>query len=111
MLKYFLRPVTGRGAWLCAAANAGEEMKSLTKVFESILLVGQIGFSLITPPLVFVWLAHLAQSRLGWGTWVMVAAIVIGILTGIVSVYRTVLPLLKERGGEKPKGRSFNDHI
>ena len=45
------------------------------------------------------------------GTWVMIAAIVIGILTGIASAYRTVLPLLKERGGEKPKGRSFNDHI
>lgn len=86
-------------------------MKSLTKVFQSILLVGQIGFSLITPPLVFVWLARLAQSRLGWGTWVMVAAIVAGILTGIASVYRTILPLLKERGGDKPNGRAFNDHI
>ena len=100
-----------RGICLCGVAGTGENMRSLTKVFESILLVGQIGFSLITPPLVFVWLAHLAQSRLGWGAWVMVAAIVVGILIGIASVYRTVLPLLKERGGEKPKGRSFNDHI
>ena len=86
-------------------------MHSLQKFMRGLALVGQLGFCIITPPLVLVWLARLLVVKHGWGSWVMVAAIVIGILTGIVSVYRTVLPLLKERGGEKPRGRSFNDHI
>lgn len=86
-------------------------LNSLTKIMQSVMLVGQIGFSLITPPLVFIWLADLAQTHLGWGAWVMVAAIVAGILTGIASVYRTILPLLHKQNEEKPKGRSFNDHI
>ena len=93
------------------SAAAGENMEKLTRIFQGVMLVGQLGFSLITPPLVFVWLARLAQTRLGWGAWVMIAAIVLGVVTGFATVYRTVLPLIKKDGTHKPEGRSFNDHI
>lgn len=86
-------------------------MDKLTKIFQSVMLVGQLGFSLITPPLVFVWLARLAQTRLGWGAGVMIAGILLGIVTGLATAYRTILPLIRKDGGHEPKGRSFNDHI
>ena len=81
-------------------------MDKLTKIFQGVMLVGQLGFSLITPPLVFVWLA-----RLGWGAGVMIAGILLGIVTGLATAYRTILPLIRKDGGHEPKGRSFNDHI
>lgn len=84
----------------------------MTKIMQSLLLVGQLGVSLVTPPLVLLWLAHLAQTRLGWGAWTAGAAIVIGIVTGFSSVWRTLAPLIRARASaEEPKGRSFNDHI
>ena len=81
-------------------------MDKLTKIFQGVMLVGQLGFSLITPPLVFVW-----QTRLGWGAGVMIAGILLGIVTGLATAYRTILPLIRKDGGHEPKGRSFNDHI
>lgn len=88
-------------------------MNQLTKIMQSILLVGQLGVSLVTPPLVLLWLAHLAQTRLGWGAWTAAAAIVVGLVTGFCSVWRTLAPLLRTRAAEReaPKGRSFNEHI
>ena len=75
-------------------------MDKLTKIFQGVMLVGQLGFSLITPPLVF-----------GWGAGVMIAGILLGIVTGLATAYRTILPLIRKDGGHEPKGRSFNDHI
>ena len=73
-------------------------MKSLNQIMQGIALVGQLGFGMITPPLVLIWLAHLAQTKLGWGMWTMVAAILIGLL-------------MKKDEGSAKKGASFNEHI
>lgn len=86
-------------------------MNRLSKILESAMIVGQLGFSLVTPPLVLVWLSRLAQNRFGWGSWVTVAAILIGILTGFASAYRTLLPLLRKNSEKQPNDCSFNDHI
>lgn len=87
-------------------------MKSLNQIMQGIALVGQLGFGMITPPLVLIWLAELAQTRLGWGMWVMVAAILTGLVTAAVSTWNTVRRLLvKNDEGSAKKGVSFNDHI
>ena len=41
----------------------------------------------------------------------MIAGILLGIVTGLATAYRTILPLIRKDGGHEPKGRSFNDHI
>ena len=86
-------------------------MRSLERLARAISFVGQVGFSLITPPLVLIWLARLAQTRLGWGTWVMIAAIIVGLITGLTSVWRLMRGFSKSEEQKKPEGRSFNDHI
>ena len=87
-------------------------MRSLERLARAISFVGQIGFSLVTPPLVLIWLARLAQTKLGWGMWTMVAAILIGLVTAAVSTWSTVQRLLmKKDEGSAKKGVSFNEHI
>lgn len=87
-------------------------MKSLNQIMQGIALVGQLGFGMITPPLVLIWLANLAQTKLGWGMWTMVAAILIGLVTAAVSTWSTVQRLLmKKNEGSAKKGASFNEHI
>ena len=49
------------------------------KQLQKLLWLTQLGVSLVTPPLLCLLLGHLAQSKWGWGTWVMVAAILSGL--------------------------------
>ena len=87
-------------------------MQALQQIIKGVMLVGQLGVTIITPPLVLAWLAHLAQTRLGWGSWVMVTAIVVGLITAFSSAYRMVRQLLADENQEKkPHGRSFNEHL
>ena len=86
-------------------------MRSLERLAKAISFVGQVGFSLITPPLVLIWLAKLAQDRLGWGVWVMLAAIVVGLITGLTSVWRLMRGFSESEKSKMPEGRNFNDHI
>lgn len=86
-------------------------MRSLERLARAISFVGQIGFSLVTPPLVLIWLARLAQTKLGWGAWVMIAAIVVGLITGLTSAWRLARGFSESEKSKKPEGRNFNDHI
>lgn len=53
------------------------------KQLQKLLWLTQLGVSLVTPPLLCLFLGHLAQSKWGWGTWVMVAAILIGLAASV----------------------------
>lgn len=87
-------------------------MKNVQKIMAGAMLIGQLGFSLITPPLVLIFLAHLLMTRCGWGLWTMVAAIVLGLGAGISGVITTAKHLSdREKKNAPPKGVSFNDHV
>ena len=87
-------------------------MKSIQSILHGVMFVGQIGFSAITPPLVLVYLAHLAVRKFDWGEWVIIAAIIVGIITAFSGVYRIVrLFLADEKKETTPRGRSFNEHL
>ena len=64
------------------------------KQLRKLLWLTQLGISLVTPPLLCIFLAHLAQSKWGWGGWIMAVAIVSGL-----RVQRGVLPALLQKDG------------
>lgn len=87
-------------------------MKAFRQIIDGITLIGQLGFTVITPPLVLIWLAYLAQTRLGWGSWVMILAIVVGIITAFSGAWRTIRPLLNgKKHTPHTHGKNFNEHI
>ncbi len=53
----------------------------MQKLCRGIALVGQLGFSLITPPVVLLWLAHWLQTKYSLGVWVTIVALILGLLT------------------------------
>lgn len=69
-------------------------MRSLTKIMRGLVLVGQLGISIITPPVVLILLARWLMDRFGWGLWVMVAAILVGIITAFASAWSTLKKLI-----------------
>jgi len=72
-------------------------MHSMYKLVQGITFVGQLGFMIVTPPLVLVYLAYQMQLRFGLGPWVMVLAILIGILSAISSTFTTFYKMLNKK--------------
>ena len=69
-------------------------MKKYMKIAQLIAMFGQLGFSLITPPVVMALLAWWLQSRLGWGSWIMIVFLLIGLITSAVSAYQFYLKVM-----------------
>ena len=87
-------------------------MHSLQKFMRGLALVGQLGFCIITPPLVLVWLARLLVVKHGWGPWVMVVAIVVGLLCAASSAWGMIRSMNKS--GPKTHREPtvhYHDHI
>ena len=78
-------------------------MKKHLKVLRLIATFGQLGFTLITPPVVMALLGWWLQSRFSLGTWVMLIAIVIGLLTSATSAWKFYLQVV---GSEKKKAEA-----
>ena len=58
-----------------------QHISFMQKLCRGIALVGQLGFSLITPPVVLLWLAHWLQTKYSLGVWVTILALILGLLT------------------------------
>ena len=89
--------------------NKQNPVYSMYKIVQGINFVGQLGFMIVTPPLVLVYLAYQAQIHFGWGAWVMVLAILTGILTAISSTFTAFYKMLnkkkpEEKDSENPRG-------
>lgn len=83
-----------------------EPVKSWMKLIRTITLLGQLGFTLITPPVAMALLGWWLQSRFGLGTWVMLVCLVIGLMTAAASAvtfYRRVMARVRGRAqAEEP---------
>ena len=82
------------------------------KLCRGIALVGQLGFSLITPPVVLLWLAHWLQTKYQLGVWVTIGALILGLLTSAstaLQFYRKLSAKKKDNSPKPPRG--YGDHI
>ena len=79
---------------------------------RGLAMVGQLGFAVITPPVVLVWLAELLVHRRGWGYWIVIVALLVGLITGLSSGWRTLQQFLPQHPDGKPRGKTvhFDDH-
>ncbi len=63
-------------------------MKNYLKIGRLVATFGQLGFTLITPPVVMAVLGWWLQSRFGLGTWVMLVCLLVGLLCAGSNGYR-----------------------
>ena len=81
-------------------------MKDMVKLARMLALFGQLGFTIVTPPVVLALLAHWMQQKFSLGSWVMVLAIVLGLIaaaSGVYGYYRRVTAFEKKQPKEKTK--------
>lgn len=63
-------------------------MKSLFKVVREAAVLGQLGFTLVTPPVLLALLGWWLTEKFGLGVWVMGLSILLGILTSAASAWK-----------------------
>ncbi|MBQ7567099.1 MAG: AtpZ/AtpI family protein [Oscillospiraceae bacterium] len=84
-------------------------MRNGAKILRMLTLIGQLGLSVAAPPLLLIWLAHLAETRWGVGPWATVAAIVVGLISAGCGAYNFAKRIMaKQQKDDAPPG--FNDH-
>ena len=86
-------------------------MKDMVKIARMLALFGQLGFTIVTPPIVLALIAYRLQLKFSLGDWVMVLAIVLGLIaaaSGVYGYYRRVAAFEKKQKREKPKAAYFN---
>lgn len=82
------------------------------KNLNLIIWLTQLGISIALPLAGFVWLGVWLHKRFQWGTWVVIAGVVIGIICAVDGL-RTSLKAMNRMANEKKEDTppvSFNDH-
>ena len=82
------------------------DVSELVRLLSRISLLTQLGLSVVTPPILSVLLALWLQKRFGLGDWVLLCAILAGILAGVTSVFSFVR---RECAREMKKREKEND--
>lgn len=93
--------------------SAAEKQKYLQEVMKGMVMVGQLGFSLVTPPLLLGALGLWLKNRFGLGSWIVLLMLFIGIMTLIStarSYFRDISAAGKKNSGHRPSGTSYFDH-
>ena len=89
-------------------------MKEMMKIARMLALFGQLGFTIVTPPIVLALLAHWLQKRFSMGSWIMLIAIVLGLVAsgcGVWQYYRRITAYEKKQEKEhRSVGTVFYHH-
>ena len=83
--------------------------KKVFRVAYAINYLTHAIFTLLCPAVLFIGGAWLLQNKCGWGNWVMIVGIVLGVLTGVFSFFRFILVSAKQLDPVKKKGAEQND--
>lgn len=83
------------------------------KEWSLLIWIPQIAIAVASPLVIFLFLAAWLHSSCGWGGWVIVAGIVLGLFTAGIGLKDTIQAMLQLSGHKKESrdpGVSFNDH-
>lgn len=79
---------------------------------KMLIWLTQLGLSVALPPLVFLLLALWLKNQFSWGNWVIIAAIILGIvmaIDGLRTGIKAMLSMLEKEKEPSPPG--FNQHF
>ena len=82
------------------------------KNLNLLVWVTQLGISVALPLGGFIWLGTWLHNRFGWGNWVVIAGVVIGIICAIDGLWTSLKAMgrFSKEKNEEPPTVSFNEH-
>lgn len=95
--------------WEVCVCKGGNAVKHV----NMLIWLTQLGLSVAVPPAFFILLSVWLNRRQGWGSWVIVVGIILGLICAVDGM-RNCLKAMARQSSEKPTdeppGISFNDH-
>ena len=88
-----------KGLGLCARSE--ETFALWLSALKYLAWVGQLGLSLVLPPVLALWCAGWLRERFGLGAWVLAAALVLGLLASARGFLQFLKMVQKEAGDER----------
>ncbi len=89
-------------------------MQRFQRFVRTVSLVGQLGFTIITPPLLLIWLSYRLVSNHNWPVGIIVAAIIIGFGCSVSSARKLLRSISshheRTNASETQDAVSFNKH-
>ncbi len=80
----------------------------LKKALQDISMYGQIGFTIVVPPVILCLIANWLMKRFGIGHWLLIAAIVLGMLCAFTSIYKICYTFLAKSTKDKEENRKIS---
>lgn len=87
-----------------------DTIKELKEGLKGIIWVGQLGFSLVTPPILLSLFAWWLKKRLGLSGWVIIAAVIIGLVTGASTAVSYYADYKRKEAQEEKRPAAFSEH-
>lgn len=86
-------------------------MRGAFRVLNLLVWLTQLGLSVAGPPVLFILLGSWLHKSCGWGEWVTLVCIILGVLGslgGLISSMKSLHRLAQQNEEKPPPG--FNDH-
>lgn len=82
------------------------------KEWSMLIWLPQFGISVVFPLIGFIMLSVWLHDNWGWGNWVIVVGVLLGLYTAGIGVRDTVkaMALIKKDEKQEPPAVSFNNH-
>lgn len=83
------------------------------KGWDLLIWFPQFGISVASPIVIFILLAKWLHESRGWGSWVIVAGIILGLICAAIGFRDTVIAMLSASGHKKKEEEPevfFNSH-
>lgn len=85
-------------------------MKSSVRILRKLAILSQLIFSVAVPLVLFVLGGQWLTERYALGSWAMLVAVLLGVLSAIAGIVSTVKAFLREDDTKKDPPAAFNDH-
>ena len=75
--------------------------KDRMKALRYLSLISQFGFSVAMPPLICIFAALFVQKKFGTGDWIIIAAIITGIISSGCTFFNFIKTHISKESGEQ----------
>lgn len=88
----------------------GGTMNRRSKLMRDIVMLSQLGVSLVTPPLVLTWLCYWLSEKFQIGAWLIVLGLIFGLLVSISTAFSFYKKMTHSAQQKDEPPSSFNSH-
>jgi hypothetical protein len=84
------------------------DRKWLREALNNISVYGQMGFTIVVPPVLLCLLGSWLRRKFGLGYWVILVAILVGLLSAFTTIYRICMDFLAKNTKDDSKNRKIS---